>query len=331
MNTTLKAKSRKVPAAIAFVILLTLLAWLPAATQTVHAASVPGINEKITKSNIQKLLNKYDPNGGGYIINKQLAKGDNILTWFSNGDRIIDGIDTAVHEETHGYHYSYAKWPKVAYFIGNKKTVYAAHTKVYPSKKMASSIPKNLRTFRYNTYVGKPSKNLSSNVNGAYGLLDEFMAYRAGMSTIVSLYPYFVSQNANWDEWRTFITNCESDRLAYAEFKYYILHYLYYAKKHEPAVYRGILKNKEFCKAYRLLESSYANLIAAYEKDLKKMQNWFHSQGERVEITADYVYHYEPHGRTGIGRFPDECNKLQKETKKSKYLSIHKKLAAKGK
>ena len=53
--------------------------------------------------------------------------------------------------------------------------------------------------------------------------------------------------------------------MAYAEFKYYILNYLYYAKKHHPDVYKGIVNNKEFCKAYKTLESSYAKLIKEYE------------------------------------------------------------------
>lgn len=37
-------------------------------------------------------------------------------------------------------------------------------------------------------------------------------------------------------------TDCENERQAYAELKYYILHYLYYAKKHYQDIYKG---NKE--------------------------------------------------------------------------------------
>lgn len=315
------------------IILIMLLAWLPASAQTAYGASAPGIDAKITTGNVQKLLKKYDGDGA-YIISKRLAAGSDILFWFTGDSRILDGIDTAVHEETHGYHVSYAKWPRFAYFVGNKQTVYVAHTKVYPSKKMAASIPKELRTFRYNTYVGKPSNDLSSNVNGAYGLLNEFMAYRSGMNTMISLYPYCAAQKADSEVWHTFVAECENNRLAYGEFKYYILHYLYYAKKHYPDVYRGILKNKSFCRAYWILESRYARLIRTYEADLKKMQAVFEEAGGKVQITDDTVWIYsgvEGSFNNGVGRFTSDYEKLLKEIKKSRYAAIHSSLVKNGK
>ncbi|MCI8647279.1 MAG: hypothetical protein HFE76_10965 [Firmicutes bacterium] len=318
---------------IGLLLLITVLAWIPAASaQTAWAASsAPGINARITVSNIQKLLAKYDTDGA-YIIKKQLAAGDNILAWFSNSKRIADGIDTAVHEETHGYSYAYAKRSGMAYFVGNKRTVYVPYTSVYPSKKMAASIPKSLRTFRYNTYVGQPSANLSSNVNGAYGLLNEFMAYRAGMKTTVSLYSYFADKKASWDVWTGFISGCESNKLAYGEFKYYILHYLYYAKKHQPAVYKGIVNNRNFCKAYRIIESNYAKQIRLYETNLKKMKKILEKRGYRVTISKDFVTVYNSRGTgEGRGRFTADYNRLKKQCSKSKYASIHKKLVNNGK
>lgn len=333
---------------IIFSILITVFAWLPATAQPVMAAAkMPGLDAKITKENVQKILNKYDPDGA-YIIKKQLAAGDKILQWFGGGNRIIDDMDTAIHEETHGYHYRYAKKGKYAFFVGKKKTVYVGNTKVYPSKKMASSIPKRLRTFRYPTYVAKPIKNLGSNVEGAYGLLNEFMAYRSGMNNTISLYPYYASQNADWDEWQIFVMDCENDRLAYAEFKYYILHYLHYAKKHYPNVYKGIVGNKQFCKAYRRLENSYVKLINAYGKDLVKLQQFFAKKGCHMEITDDSVMvsmksdndyqQYEGEdgeiisgSSYGIGRYTADYKKLQKELQKKRYKTIHKKLVKNGK
>lgn len=322
----------KRPGLIALLILITIFAWIPASAETAWAASsAPGLNARITTGNIQKLLAKYDPDGA-YIVKKQIKAGDDILTWFSNSHRIVDGIDTAVHEETHGYSYAYAKSQGMAYFVGNKRTVYIPYTSVYPSKKMAASIPKSLRTFRYNTYVGQPSENLSSNVNGAYGLLNEFMAYRAGMKTTVSMYSYFVDKKASGDIWKGFVSGCESNKLACAEFKYYILHYLYYAKKHEPQVYKGIVNNKQFCKAYRIMESNYAKLIRIYEKDLKKMKKILEKRGYRIEISNQYVSFYNSRGTgEGRGRFTSDYNRLQKQIKKSKYAAIHKKLVSNGK
>ncbi len=315
---------------LAGILAVVLLISLPVSSFEVSAASkIPGFKAKVTEKNILKILNKYDKDGA-YVMKKQINKGDNILWWFSNA-RIIDGMNTAVHEETHGYSHSYGTYSfsgtTTAYFVGNKKTVYVPHTTVYQSKEMANSIPKCLRTFRYNTYVAKPSAYLSSNVDGAYGLMNEFMAYRMGMSTTIALFPYYKAKKAGWDEWQVFINNCENDRLAYAEFKYYILNYLYYAKKHHPDVYNGIVNNKEFCKAYRTLESSYVKLIKEYEKDLKKIKKEMKAAGYQMQISDEMIMVYSSQGAgTGTGRFTSDYNKLQKELRKDKYLSIHRKL-----
>ena len=315
---------------LAGILAVVLLISLPVSSFEVSAASkIPGFKAKVTEKNILKILNKYDKDGA-YVMKKQINKGDNILWWFSNA-RIIDGMNTAVHEETHGYSHSYGTYSfsgtTTAYFVGNKKTVYVPHTTVYQSKEMANSIPKRLRTFRYNTYVAKPSAYLSSNVDGAYGLMNEFMAYCMGMSTTIALFPYYKAKKAGWDEWQVFINNCENDRLAYVEFKYYILNYLYYAKKHHPDVYNGIVNNKEFCKAYRTLESSYVKLIKEYEKDLKKIKKEMKAAGYQMQISDEMIMVYSSQGAgTGTGRFTSDYNKLQKELRKDKYLSIHKKL-----
>lgn len=322
----MKKKNRFIAKVLIFVMLFQVIACMPAAGGDVQAVSaVPVINAKVSKNNVLKILNRYDKDGA-YILKKQIAKGDNVMRWFSGGTAIADRVSTAVHEETHAYSYSYRKKKGMAYFVGKKKTVYVPRTKVYRTKKMAKSIPGNLRTFRYNTYVARPAKYLSSNVDGAYGLLNEFMAYRTGMNTSVSLFPYYAGQDADWNAWSGYIMECENGKLAYAEFKYYILHYLSYAKKHYPKVYKGMVNNRQFCTAYRKIESGYAKLIRQYEKDLKNMQSLMAKKGYQIEIADDTVWiHYAGYG-TGVSRYSADYQKLQAELSKGKYKAIHKKL-----
>ena len=298
---------------------------------TVEAATqVPGFNARVTENNMMKILDRYDPDGA-YIIRKQKAAGDNILSWFYSG-RIIDDIGTAVHEETHGYSFR-GMYNGYAYYVGKEKTIKTSFTTVYQSKQMASSIPKKLRTFRYDIYVANPLSGLSSDIYGVYGLMNEFMAYRMSMNNAVSLYSYYVDKNADWDTWGVFIRECENGKLAYAEFKYYILHYLFYAKKHYPQVYKDIVKNKQFCKAYRIMESSYGRLVRVYGKDLEKMQELMEKKGHILRIEKDYVCFYESEesGGNGIGRSTADYDRLLKELKKTRYVSIHKQLVRKSK
>ena len=281
------------------------------------AASVPKLNAKVTEKNVMKLLNAYDSNGA-YILKSTKNGGISFLTWFSGSDRIVENIDTAVHEQCHVYMTGYSS---LKAYIGNKKAVNISFTRVFNSKEMADSIPERLRTFRYESYVADPMPYLSSNINGAYGLLNEFIAYSWGMNNTVSLFPYYSRFPATMDTWESFINKGANDRLAYAEFNYYILHYLQYAKYHYPSVYKGIMKNSNFRKAYRTIEKKFRKNITLYEKDLKKIVKKVKAAGGY----ADYEEYFYINGR-GTGIFAEDYQKLCKEIKKAKYQKIYKAL-----
>ncbi|MCD8338190.1 MAG: hypothetical protein LUD18_13165 [Lachnospiraceae bacterium] len=299
-----------------------------ALTAQAASANVPSLNARITQNNILKLLNTYDTDGA-YLLKNRIAAGDDILTWFAGCSDILSGIDTAVHEETHLYSYAAEKNGKAAYYVGNQKTIYVPYTEVFPSIEMASSIPSSMRTFRYSAYIADADDDLASNVDGIYGLLNEFMAYRSGMSTILSLYDYLIDQDADWDTWMLFINECENDMQAYAEFKYYILHYLYYAKQNYPDIYRAIIQNTQFCKAYKKLESSYAKLIRQYQKDLKKLQKYYAKKGYTLTIKNSTISLTTPQKRTiCMCRCYSTYLKLEKKLNKTRYTNLHNKLLA---
>ena len=268
---------------------------------SVNAAGVPGIDAKVTKKNIMTLLNKYDKDGA-YLLNST-EKSNNYMSWFSKDERIINNLEVAIHEQCH--HYTWSKsgsYKKISIYVGNKKKINVKFTKLFRTKKMAGSIPKRCRTFRYPTYISKPSKNLGSNIKGVYGLLDEFNAYCWGMHNAVSMYSYYMKNRSEYGIINDYIFLGLNGRQAYAEFKYYILHYLYYAKKHYPSVYKGIMSNKNFKKAYKKTEKRFAGLIKKYEKNL-------------VDLGLDAYYD-----------MTDEYKILCEELAKKRYVSLHKKL-----
>lgn len=292
------------------------------------SSRVPGLDAKITQNNILKILNAYDSDGA-YLMKNRIAAGDDILTWFEGCSSILSGIDTAVHEETHIYSYASEKNGKAAYYIGNQKIIYVPLTEIFPSQEMAASIPSSLRTFRYVAYIADPGENLASNVDGIYGLLNEFMAYRSGMNTIVSLYDYLIDEDADWDTWMLFINECENDMQAYAEFKYFILHYLYYAKQNYLDIYKAILQNTQFCKAYKKLESSYAKLLRQYQKDLTKLQKYYAKKGYTLTIKNSTISLTSPEKKTiTLSRCYSTYLKLEKQLNKTRYTNLHNKLLA---
>ena len=264
--------------------------------QTAFAA-LPKMNASVTKKNVMALMDKYDKDAA-YILDTMSKKGDNILKWWTKGfDSLTDGIDTAVHEEFHGYSYLKGSWNSENIYTGNKKGITVTYTKVFRSKNMAQTIPSKLRTFRWSTYVGHPVANLGSDVEGVYGLLNEFTAYYWGMHAQMSLFDYFKKNNASSSQWLAYINKCANDRLAYSEFKYYMLQYLVYAKQHSRSVYDGIVKNKSFVKAYTTIEKKFASQIAKFEKQMKSIAKILEKDGHSVSI-GDY-YRIDGYG-TGI-------------------------------
>ena len=284
-------------------------------------AAVPKINAKITSARVLSLLKAYDPDGR-FLVTRGQASGSDFMEWFAGSSRIVDGIDTAVHEQCHAC--TYRSFDSEFIYRGNEKFYTVEYTDIYYSKEMASSIPKKFRTFRYDTYVAKPSQYLASNIDGVYGLLNEFTAYCWGMNNTVSLYEYYKKSGTNLDTWSAFISDGASDRLAYSEFNYYILHYLYYAKQHYPRIYKQIMNNSSFKKAYRFIEKKFRKNIASYENKLKALIKLLNKEGHNAVISGDFLYC----DNQGVGIIQKDYDMLCKEIQKSKYQSIYKKLIA---
>ena len=295
-------------------------------TATPAQAAVPKITAHATVSNTMKLLKKYDADGY-YLVDKAMGYGHSPADWISENDTVIDSINTIVHEECHANVYiGVTSYGTMKIYKGNGKYVTVNFdTDLFRTKKMASSIPKRLRTFRYGTYVKNDGKipNLASDIQGAYGLLDEFTAYSWGLNNTVSLFDYYVSKaKGDFTKWAKFINHGANDRQAYAEFKYYILHYLYFAKTNYPKVYKAFMNNANFKKAFKAVDKKYRSNIKKYNADLKKIRDILQSKGHTVSISGDYYYC----DGYGIGTFKKDYDKLIKETNKTKYKKIYNKL-----
>ncbi len=293
------------------------------AVQSVSAAA-PGMNAGITKKNVLALIKEYDKDGS-YLLQYMSDSGDPILDWWQGCQTIVEGIDTAVHEEFHGYSFLKAPWKTEDIYIGNKKYIRVRYTDVFQSKKMAFTIPKKLRTSRWTIYVGKPMANLASNVNGIYGLLNEYTAYYWGMKAQMSLFDYYKSNRATPQQWKQFINECANDRLAYAEFKYFMMQYLAYAREHSSSVYNGIIHNETYIRAYQTIEKKFASLITKFEKRMQEIEVLLEAQGHEVKNGDYYII-----DGTGISLFQEDYDNLLAELEKPVYKNILKGSASAG-
>lgn len=272
------AKQSRIIARVALAACL-LLACVPAVPAPVaHAASAPSYNCKLTQKNMLKLVRAYDSDAY-YILETQDQAGDDFSEWMNGSKRLVDAVDTTVHEEFHGYTHTYGDslayadgtWHRYEYFyLGNKKTNRVVVTDVFKTAEAASKIPKRYRTFRYDTYVSN-SSGVSANLEGVYGMLNEFSAYYWGMHASESLYPYIKKHVSSAEGYWEFISSFTNNRDAYAEFYYWTLVYLDYARQHKPEVYKEILANDSYTKTFKTMRSKYQKLIKAYKKDLDKV------------------------------------------------------------
>lgn len=284
------------------------------------AAAAIAKDAEVSEENVLALLGDYDPDGA-YIIRFGIDSGDDVLTWFDPGDMIIEHVETAVHEQTHGYILQMYRGGQEEIYIGGQQGIHLDYTDTYDSHEMAADVPESLRTFRFDTYVGNPDANMASDIDGVYGLLNEFTAYCWGMNTSVSLYPYYQAEANTEDDWRSYLNELENGKMAYAEFNFYILKYLEYAQQNYPDVYTGIMANENFLQAYTTIEQKYRSLTEQAERYRTEI---LEAHGGRVEGGFAYI------GTTGIGVSDDDIAALRSETAQEPYQSIYAQLTAGG-
>lgn len=287
----------------------------PLAPQIAEAAT-PALHCKLTQGNMLKLVKKYDRDAY-YILNAQNKAGDRFAVWMQGERLLVDAVDTTVHEEFHSYTFthggmkrrgkSYVRYER--YYVGNKKTRKITHSKGFKTSKATGKLPKRYRTFRYNTYVAKGSR-ASANLDGVYGLLNEFTAYYWGMHANRSLYPYLKKHAKTYQDYSSFVSSYTNGRDAYAEFYYWTLVYLDYARKHSPKTYKAIVHNKAYMKTLKGISSKYRSLIKGYKKDVNAVNKRLRAQAVSYTVSGTGAY-----------------ETLSKQIKASKYKKVRKAIA----
>jgi hypothetical protein len=190
----------------------------------------------------------------------------------SGGDthqQLVD-LGVAVHETIHEYNNTYffkmldkdlkgCIYNVYCYYLNTKQTI-----PVVPNWELAFSaaelknvIPARLRTFRYKSYIYpgdvesgvNPSTNTAAYLdNGIYFFLDEFVAYYHSCRYHYICTPDSIDLTVGFAE-------------AYAEFKFFILTALIYAKNKHPEFYEDIFKNTPFRTVFTLVDDRFSKLV----------------------------------------------------------------------
>ena len=269
----------------AFVLVFTTFLTVTAVGERAFAAGIPEFDEVLSEESVRSLSGKYDKDGY-FLSDYAFNRNDGFfafmqLFYFTPQTPVIQTLPTVVHEAFHKYTRNDTgltvdgkEHESMKVYTGNGKGIKVHFTRIFRSKDIAESMPKRCRdtSSRFSLYVEDAGGTMLSDWDGIYGLLNEFGGYCWGMHDNVKLFAYRDRFADTLGTWQGFIEEGESDRLAYAEFKYYILHYLRYAKEHHPAIYKKIMANAKFKKAYTVLEKQFSQDIAQYEKQVGQVR-----------------------------------------------------------
>lgn len=209
----------------------------------------------------------------------------------------VSYLSTAVHESYHAYA------PRLGYHLlvrsgatelglgaeglyvgGEPLLVHFSPT--YPSAEMDATFPADARTFRYPTYVSPSQPPQSTQQDGVFGLLDEMTAYFHSARTHLDLWPWVRDEApADEDLLENYVTRLHSIWQAYAEFRLYIAHYLLHARDHRPDVYRALLANDSFRRAFTACDDAWAALLA----EAAALEPTVHAFARERGVEADLV------------------------------------------
>jgi hypothetical protein len=122
---------------------------------------------------------------------------------------------------------------------------------------------------RLQTYIFEG--NTSANVNGIYGMLDEFSAYYHGTNAIWMLYERndTLFSKFQYEDLKNTISSC----IAYYEFSLYIAWYLNYLKYEHPQKFASLYDNVNLRRVFTDLEFEFGKLVAIVENKITQIGN----------------------------------------------------------
>jgi hypothetical protein len=224
---------------------------------------------------------------------------DNFTKW-SNGNShytILNSYGNVIHETCHSVNEDIGWLFNMGFYISPKIKISVSKTAVFRSSEIDKNIPEKWKKdiFRYKTYIQgvDNSDEISSIVNGIYGLMDEFDAYYQGTRAVVELFEYYKTF-ANYSEpyyWTIYLSNCYSTIFANYEFNLFIAWYLKYAKTNYPDIYTLILNNKNLKVVYTLINNGYQKVIEKYYMNRKNIIDNINKTGKKKAVLTDkYLY-----------------------------------------
>jgi len=213
----------------------------------------------------------------------------------SEPEVIARDFGTVVHEACHkvNQHISRGNSAAQGIFIAPGVRIRIPEGPVYNSRELNRFVPDSLKQaiFRYDTYIGSRQTLISSQINGIYGIMDEFCAYYHDTRASLDLYDYYLEKVCrgyrNSIAWADYLGEAAATVYAYYEFNLFISWYLQYARLRHPEVYKSCMENMPLRVAYTLLDDMFGQLVADYYAVRSALLASLNRHGEKVMLEED--------------------------------------------
>ena len=257
--------------------------------------------------------------------------------FFHSTDKIalLGELPTAVHEVNHGITNgkAYTECNRRGlqglnnnyYFFtpsGNEILV-RSNLRFFPTGRIIPLISQDKRSFRFDTYV---EGNTSTQTDGLLGLLDEFNSYAHSLATAYALKSSFMEipgmELRHYISWRQ---EMHSYVQSYYEFKYFLLHYLLYAKTNERGLYADIKNSPDLMLAISTINSDFLKVIDQFnQEDQLAGPAYWKKKGYSVLKNPETGFeNYKQGGSTiGYGCKMDDRDKLLPEINSPRFNEI---------
>ena len=152
-------------------------------------------------------------------------------------------------------------------------------------------IPEEKRTFRWKTYL---LSRHSADTTGISGLLDEYNAYYWSNKVTYDLYNYYRNEQPQTAKiWGNWIEKIAAYYFSYVEFRYWILMYLQYAKKHVPKIFQSLLKDKHLRVAFTRIDDDFSELIhRIFHRMLVELPQYLKKIGMKVFVNMNGITYF---------------------------------------
>ncbi|MBG0859725.1 MAG: hypothetical protein IQL11_09495 [Bacteroidales bacterium] len=305
---------------------------------------------------VKDATKEYSPDSWDLLMNyesippKQEAKAVNgrVITkktvsafYYLKGRNMIDllsSMATNIHEIAHGYCdqniFRYAREKGIKLDIDNaEEFLFYSPSRsffisfplksLFPSRELVPNIPRNLRTFRYDTYI---NGRTSTQSEGVIGLLNELHAYYLESKFCYEmLKPYKKAEGSDVMGLFEWVYHSQSKMTAFFEFDFFIKEYLLHMKRKYPDDYRKLLGYRPFTEAYVTIHTSYKELTNKYLQRITREMTSLNASGKgeaRIEGNRIWVKEAGSDASIGTPVFSADMETLLPVLNGSRYQEI---------